>query len=149
MQVDKAFFHKILFTTALLSMIAFAAGTIAYTLPIAFFGIYATNEAEKGNGDLMVPFIGLHSLGLLLDLIIMSSEGAQVFFTFAIVISSFNFVVKVIVFYCWHQFRLQIPAADDSPYVNHTGGDYPSKANPVNALTVPDAESNQQPYNDL
>ena len=74
MQVDKAFFHKILFTTALLSMIAFAAGTIAYTLPIAFFGIYATNEAEKGNGDLMVPFIGLHSLGLLLDLIIMSSR---------------------------------------------------------------------------
>ena len=47
MQVDKAFFHKILFTTALLSMIAFAAGTIAYTLPIAFFGIYATNDPSE------------------------------------------------------------------------------------------------------
>ena len=54
MQVTTDIFEKVCCLMALISLVAFAAGTHSWTLAICFFGIFAV---QKDNYKMMFPFI--------------------------------------------------------------------------------------------
>ena len=105
MQVNHGpeFLKKLLYLNGALSLVAFATSTTSWTLPIVFFGIYAIGENERKDASALVPFIGFHIFGMLLDLIVVGNV-AQ-YLVFGTVITIFNLILKIFIAYVWHQYR--------------------------------------------
>ena len=98
------FLKKLLYLMGSLSLAACATGTHAWTLPTAFFGVYAVGETERKDSSALVPFIGFHASTIILDLIVIGNVAQYV--VFGTVVAVFNLILKLFVAYVWHQYRL-------------------------------------------
>ena len=105
MQVNHGpeFLKKLLYLNGVLSLVAFATSTQSWTLPIAFFGIYAVGENERKDTSALIPFIGFHAFGILLDLIVVGNVSQ--YLVFGTVVTIFNLILKLCIAFVWHQYR--------------------------------------------
>ena len=154
------FLKKLLYLMGSLSLAACATGTHAWTLPTAFFGVYAVGETERKDSSALVPFIGFHASTIILDLIVIGNVAQYI--VFGTVVAVFNLILKLFVAYVWHQYRLnygsgvtggfnsfmdagnqQTPDSQYPPQQQPKGGNPPAPyANNQTSVPTPD-------YNDL
>ena len=85
---------------ALISLVAFAAGTQSWTLAICFFGIFAV---QKDNYKMMFPFMVFHLCGTVLDIIVVGNVGNNPYLTFASILVVVNILLKIAFMFVWYK----------------------------------------------
>ena len=123
------FLKKLLYLMGSLSLAGFAISTHTWTLPTAFFGVYAVSESEKKDNTVLVPFIGFHFFGILLDLIVIGNV-AQ-YLVFGTVVCVFNLILKLFVAFVWYQYHNSYAGGSADDYNQFTdNGQHPSPQYP-------------------